>query len=185
MSWPPPAEGSRLSEVVVADAGPLIGLARIDRLSLLTALYGPVVIPESVRAELGLGLAGDRPGAKVLSTALASGAIQTRAMAQGHETALAGLRLLLDAGESAAILLAEQTGCRFLLIAERRGRQIAQRRGIPVVGLAGVLLAAKRFALLESVGPVLADLSQQGYRFAGGLVAEVLRLAGETRQPGD
>ena len=183
MSWPPPAEGSRLGEVVVADAGPLIGLARIDRLSLLTALYGPVVIPESVRAELGL--AGDRPGAKVLSTALASGAIQTRAMAQGHETALAGLRLLLDAGESAAILLAEQTGCRFLLIAERRGRQIAQRRGIPVVGLAGVLLAAKRFALLESVGPVLADLSRQGYRFAGGLVAEVLRLAGETRQPGD
>lgn len=183
MSWPPPAEGSRLSEVVVADAGPLIGLARIDRLSLLTALYGPVVIPESVRAELGL--AGDRPGAKVLSAALASGAIQTRALAQGHETALAGLRLLLDAGESAAILLAEETGCRFLLIDERRGREIARRRGIPVVGLAGVLLAAKRFSLLESVGPVLADLSQQGYRFAGGLVAEVLRLAGETRQPGD
>jgi len=169
--------------VVVADAGPLIGLARIDRLSLLTALYGPVVIPESVRAELGL--AGDRPGAKVLSAALASGAIQTRALAQGHEAALAGLRLLLDAGESAAILLAEETGCRFLLIDERRGREIARRRGIPVVGLAGVLLAAKRFSLLESVGPVLADLSQQGYRFAGGLVAEVLRLAGETRQPGD
>jgi predicted nucleic acid-binding protein len=183
VSWPPPAEGSRLSEVVVADAGPLIGLARIDRLSLLTALYGPVVIPESVRAELGL--AGDRPGAKVLSAALASGAIQTRALAQGHEAALAGLRLLLDAGESAAILLAEETGCRFLLIDERRGREIARRRGIPVVGLAGVLLAAKRFSLLESVGPVLADLSQQGYRFAGGLVAEVLRLAGETRQPGD
>ncbi len=183
MSWPPPAEGSRLGEVVVADAGPLIGLARIDRLSLLTALYGPVVIPESVRAELGL--AGDRPGAKVLSAALASGAIQTRALAQGHEAALAGLRLLLDAGESAAILLAEETGCRFLLIDERRGREIARRRGIPVVGLAGVLLAAKRFSLLESVGPVLADLSQQGYRFAGGLVAEVLRLAGETRQPGD
>jgi len=172
-----------LGEVVVADAGPLIGLARIDRLSLLTALYGPVVIPESVRAELGL--AGDRPGAKVLSAALASGAIQTRALAQGHEAALAGLRLLLDAGESAAILLAEETGCRFLLIDERRGREIARRRGIPVVGLAGVLLAAKRFSLLESVGPVLADLSQQGYRFAGGLVAEVLRLAGETRQPGD
>ena len=183
MSWPPPAEGSRLSKVVVADAGPLIGLARIDRLSLLTALYGPVVIPESVQAELGL--AGDRPGAKILSAALASGAIQTRALAQGHETALAGLRLLLDAGESAAILLAEETGCRFLLIDERRGREIARRRGIPVVGLAGVLLAAKRFSLLESVGPVLADLSHQGYRFAGGLVAEVLRLAGETRQPGD
>ncbi len=172
-----------MNGVVVADAGPLIGLARIDRLSLLTALYGSVVIPESVRAELGLD--ADRPGAKVLSTAFAEGAIQTRALTQGCETDLASLRLLLDAGESAAILLAEQTGCRFLLIDERRGREIARRRGIPVVGLAGVLLAAKRSARLESVGPVLADLAQQGYRLAGALVAEVLRLAGETDRQGD
>jgi predicted nucleic acid-binding protein len=85
----------------------------------------------------------------------------------------------LDAGEASAILLAEQTDCRFLLIDERRGREIARRRGLPVVGLAGVLLAAKQSGLLESVGPVLADLSRQGYRLANALVAEVLRLAGE------
>ncbi len=98
---------------------------------------------------------------------------------------MASLGLLLDAGESAAILLALETQCRFLLIDERRGRQIARRRGIPVVGLAGVLLAARQQGLLESVGSVLAALSRQGYRLADALVAEVLRLAGETGRKGE
>lgn len=171
-----------MNAVVVADAGPLIGLARIDRLSLLSRLYGSVVVPEAVLVELCVD--ADRPGSRVLSAALAEGFIQPRALAPGGEADMARLSLLLDAGESAAILLAEQTACRFLLIDERRGREIARRRGIPVVGLAGVLLAAKRSGLLESLGPVLADLSRQGYRLSDALVAEVLRLAGETGRRG-
>lgn len=167
-----------MSQVVVADAGPLIGLARIDRCALLAALYGAVLVPEAVLAELHAD--SDRPGSRVLSSALAQGVIQPRALAAGCEAELARLCLLLDGGEASAILLAEQTDCRFLLIDERRGREIARRRGVPVVGLAGVLLAAKRSGMLESVSPVLAELSRQGYRLADALVAEVLRLAGET-----
>ena len=172
-----------MSRVVVADAGPLIALARIDRLSLLITRYGAVAVPEAVLAELCVD--ADRPGSRVLSAALAKGDIQPRPLAPGGEADMARLSLLLDAGESAAILLAEQTGCRFLLIDERRGREIARRRGIPVVGLAGVLLAAKRSGLLEAVGPVLADLSRQGYRLSDALVTEVLHLAGETGRQGD
>jgi predicted nucleic acid-binding protein len=166
-----------VNTIVVADAGPLIGLARIDRFALLTSLYGPVLVPSPVLAELCAD--ADRPGSQVLSAALAQGAIQPRALVPGCEPELARLGLLLDAGEAAAILLSEQTDARFLLIDERRGREIARHRGVPVVGLAGVLLAAKRSGLLPSVGPMLADLSGQGYRLADALVAEVLRLAGE------
>ena len=166
-----------MNKVVVADAGPLIALARIDRLSLLASLYGSVLVPETVLVELRVD--SDRPGSRLLSAALARGLIQPQTLAQGCAAELARLRLLLDVGEAAAILLAEQADCRFLLIDERRGRDIARRRGLPVVGLAGVLLAAKRSDLLESVAPVLADLSRQGYRLASALVAEVLRLAGE------
>lgn len=166
-----------MNQVVVADAGPLIALARIDRLSLLASLYGSVLVPETVLVELCVD--SDRPGALVLSAALARGVIRPHALAEGCASELARLCLLLDAGEAAAILLAEQTDCRFLLIDERRGRDIARRRGLPVVGLAGMLLAAKRSGLLESVEPQLTDLSRQGYRLADALVAEVLRLAGE------
>ena len=158
-----------MHQVVVADAGPLIGLARIGRLSLLMALYGPVVVPPAVLAELNLD--ADRPGSRHLAAAFAQGAIQCLDLASGSEVELHRLGLLLDAGEASAILLAEQIPSRFLLIDERRG--------MPVVGLAGVLLAAQRSGLLDSVGMALTELSQQGYRLSDALVAEILRLAGE------
>jgi predicted nucleic acid-binding protein len=171
-----------VTAVVVADAGPLIGLARIGRASLLTSLYGSVVIPDPVLAELHLD--SDRPGARALSAALAAGAIRPQALPEGSAAELAHLCLLLDAGEASAILLAEQTTCRFLLIDERRGRQVARARGVPVVGLAGVLLAAKRSGLLRCVASTLADLAREGYRLSDALVSEVLRLAGEADSSG-
>ena len=57
-------------------------------------------------------------------------------------------------------------------------------RGIPVVGLAGVSLAAKRSGLLVSVVSALADLSREGYRLSDALVSEVSRLAGEAESAG-
>ena len=96
-----------MTAVVVADAGPLIGLARIDRLSVLASLYGSVLVPERVLAELHVD--SDRPGARALSAALAQGTIRQQALPEGSATELARLGLLLDAGEASAILLAEQT----------------------------------------------------------------------------
>ncbi|MCF8005639.1 MAG: DUF3368 domain-containing protein [Chromatiaceae bacterium] len=165
------------SGIVVADAGPLIALARVDQLSLLATLYGAVVIPERVLSELCLD--SHRPGARLLSDALTRGVLRTHPLPPDSEADLARLSCVLDAGESAAILLAQALACRFLLIDERRGRAMARRQGIPVVGVAGVLLAAKRRGLLETVKPVLLALSRQGYRLSDALVAEILRLAGE------
>ena len=69
--------------------------------------------------------------------------------------------------------------CRFLLIDERKGRAIASRRGVPVVGIAGVLLAAKKRGLIDVVVPILKNLEQAGYRISAGLTKEITRLAGE------
>lgn len=168
-----------MSRIVVADAGPLIGLARIDRIALLTTLYGPVTVPKAVLEELRVD--SDRPGARVLADALAAGSIEACAVPKDRTPDLERLSLLLDAGEAEAILLAQALVCRFLLIDERRGRAIARRHAIPVVGVAGVLLAAKRRGLLEQVEPVLSALSKTGYRLSDALVAEVLRLAGEMK----
>lgn len=167
-----------MTGVVVADAGPLIGLARIDCLSFLKSLYGTLAVPEAVLTELRLE--SGRPGSRVLAAAFSKGAIGVRTLAPGREAELARLCLGLDAGEASAILLAEQNRCRFLLIDERRGREVARRRGIPVVGLAGILLAAKRAGLLKAIRPVLEDLSRQGYRLSDALFAEVLNRAGES-----
>ena len=87
--------------------------------------------------------------------------------------------LVLDPGEAEAILLAEEVNCKFLLIDERKGRAIANRRGVPVVGIAGVLLAAKKRGLIDAVVPILKNLEQAGYRISAGLTKEIARLAGE------
>lgn len=43
------------SEVVIADASPFVHLDRIGRLDLLPAVYGHVVVPETIAAEVGRG----------------------------------------------------------------------------------------------------------------------------------
>lgn len=161
--------------MIIADAGPLIALARIQRLPLLQALYGNVLMPVAVQHELQLDT--PRPGAQVLTHAMAEGWL--RAQAVDNTAELASLSRLLDAGEAEAIVLAEQVTCQFLLIDDWHGRTVAKQRGVAVVGVAGILLAAKRQGLLAEIHPVLAELVTIGYRLSPQLVAEVLRLAGE------
>jgi len=116
--------------IVVADAGPLIGLARIDRLELLPALYGTVAIPQSVLSELRSD--SDRPGSRALKAALAEGAIEPRHPGSGCENELARLSRVLDAGEASAILLAEQLQARFLLIDDVGGARWPGLAGCPL-----------------------------------------------------
>ena len=147
-----------MTRVVVADTGPLIGLARVDKLDLVRSLYERVEVPAAVRDEFGID--SGRPGANVLSVALMQRWINVQwSQDLVVEPELAGL---VDPGEAQAIALAETRAARFLLIDDAKGRKLARRRGIPVVGVAGVLLAAKSRGILVSVAPVLRDLSSVG-----------------------
>ena len=125
--------------MIVADTGPLIALARVEQLDLLTRLYTRVVIPPAVRGELAIE--SERSGAAVLAAALKANRIVVQSALEPN--VIAELAQLLDPGEAEAIALAEQQAARFLLIDDGKGRGIARQRGIPVVGVAGVLLAAK------------------------------------------
>lgn len=159
----------------MADTGPLIALARIGRLDLLQRLYGRVAVPPAVESELAIG--SDRPGAKVLEGALDAGWLRVDAILDG--LGLQDLLMLLGRGEAEAIALAEQRQARLLIIDDARGRRIARSRGVPVAGVAGVLLVAKGRQEVEAVAPILRTLSDAGYRLAPLLVEKVLGAAGE------
>ena len=147
--------------MIVADAGPLIALARIQCLSLLQQLYGEVLIPAAVQRELQLGT--QRPGAQALTQAIDAGWLRVQTV--GDTPELTALSQPLDAGEAEAVLLAEQATCQFLLIDDWQGRTVAKQRGLSVVGIAGVLLAAKQRGLITEIHPVLTELVMIGYRF--------------------
>ena len=166
-----------MTGIVVADTGPLIALGRAGCLKLLHDLYKDVLIPPAVRDELHLG--SGRPGARQSAEAFEQGWLQVQEPSADSAQAVSDLMLVLDPGEAEAILLAEEVHCRFLLIDERKGRAIANRRGVPAVGIAGVLLVAKKRGLIDAVVPILKNLGQVGYRMSTGLTNEIARLAGE------
>ena len=160
---------------VVADTGPLIALARTDRLDLLHSLFRQVVIPPAVLGELAIG--SRRPGATVLAGALDTRWISVESVV--NRQVVRELGQILDPGEAEAIALAEQLEARFLLLDEAAGREVARRRGVPVIGVAGVLLAAKSRGAVTAVRPIIDEMSRAGYRLSARLVSGVLARAGE------
>lgn len=160
-----------MANSAVADAAPLIAFARLGMLAVLPQVLGEVVVPDTVAGEC---LAPGLPGADSLAQAFAAGLLTRHADAGGARPAFPQL----DAGETAAIHLAQQLSAA-VLIDERLGRAVARRLGLTVIGSLGVLIAGKRLGLVASVGATIAQMRRDGYYVGEPLVAEALRLAGE------
>jgi len=159
--------------IVVANAGPLIALARVGRFDLLQSLYGQLYIPPAVRDEVltsGFG----RPGAEEVGMASWIHIVDVRDV-----TAVQLLRERLDAGESEAIVLAIQLDASLLLIDEARGRRVAEARGLNKTGTIGTLIAAKKRGLILEVTPLLDDLRTAGFCMDEELYWMSQMLAGE------
>lgn len=167
--------GSDTPPPFVADAGPLIALARVERLLLLRRLFGNGLIPPAVHRECRTE--SGRPGANRVGQALSAGWLRVAPV--GDSDQLGGLLRVVDDGEAEAMALCLQQPTRFLLIDDAKGRKVARRVGIPVVGVAGVLLVAKSRGLLDAVSPVLDDLTGVGYRLSRRLIDGVRRSANE------
>ena len=168
-------------KLVVADAGPLIGLATIGGLSWLQRLFRNVLIPEAVATELCLD--SRMPGAVALAAARDEGWLKVVPVPDVPRRLLS----TVDRGEAAAIVLAGQRSVP-LLIDESRGRIAARSEGVQVFGSGAVLLRAKEKGLIREIRPSLDALAQAQYRLSEALRHEILRLAGEARsgaiQPG-
>lgn len=159
--------------IVVSNSGPLIALAQINRLALLSDLYQIIIIPEAVHVEVS-GQGNERPGANFVRSASWIEAVTVE-----NQLAVALLRQRLDPGESEAIVLAIEQNADLLLMDERRGRQIAQAQGVVTSETLGVLLAAKQAGRLGKVTPVLDDLRGAGFRMGWQLYQQIKITAGE------
>jgi predicted nucleic acid-binding protein len=120
---------------VVADATPLIVLAKIGLLDLLPKLHPLVHISTEVYDEVvvaGHGL----PGASQVAQAKW---IEVKPMQRSSDLSEAQSRFGLGLGELSTILLAKEIGARMVLIDETRGRRLAKEEGLDVLGTVGIL----------------------------------------------
>jgi len=147
--------------IVVSNSSPLIALARIGRLNLLTSLFKQILIPAEVQHEVtvvGRGLAG----AEEVRNA---NWIEVKAHKSPADPSLTQACQNLGAGERGAILLAKSLPADLVLLDEWKARHVAQAAGLPIMGCLGVLEAGARKSLVANLRQAYVDLLRQGIRF--------------------
>jgi predicted nucleic acid-binding protein len=138
--------------IVVADASPLHYLILVDQIALLERLYGSVFVPEAVAAELRAARA---PALVRAWMAEPPPWVQIVLVSSDEAASVVGW---LDAGERAAIALAERIRAGLILIDDAEGKAEATRRKFRVTGTLGVLRAGADEGVID-VPDVLARLS--------------------------
>jgi predicted nucleic acid-binding protein len=172
----------RTVQAIIADAGPLIALARINRLKLLHSLYGKVIVPSVVWLEMtSAGAFGD---IKAIQFAQTKAWLEIAVEELNLNVDPASPLWIIDAGERAAITLAlefQQNGTEPLLILDdAAARASAKIFSLPMIGTLGVLMRAKSLGFLTAVIPLVVELRNSGYFFSEALISSVAERTGES-----
>ena len=152
--------------IVVSDTSAISALLKIGRADLLSKLYGEVFVPQAVKNEL------------LVAHPVIPGFFRVVPIA--NQNLFARLRAEIDGGEAEAIVLAMELKADNLLIDEVRGRRVAIREGVHIIGLLGVILECKVRGLIPSVKQIIGELEGKTYfRIADPLKTAILHEAGE------
>jgi predicted nucleic acid-binding protein len=153
--------------IVVADASPIHYLILIDAVHALSRLFEKVYVPVEVRNEL----------VRERTPAIVRNWIERppkwMEIMAAPVTYDEGSLAALDAGERAAILLAESIRADLLLIDERIGARQARTRGLAVTGTLGLLELASKAGLLR-LRDVFPRLQKTNFRYPIGALEKLL-----------
>jgi predicted nucleic acid-binding protein len=155
----------------VADTSPICYLILIGEIDLLPKVFTQVLAPQAVLAEL---LHEDAPAAV---RGWASNLPSWICVKELPLLATSGLEKL-QAGEQAAILLAESIKADIILLDEKAARRIAAARGLRVTGILGVLGEAATRGLVE-LAPAIDRLRMTNFRSSPALLKATLDRFGK------
>jgi len=161
---------------VISDTSAITNLAAIHNLQLLLQLYSQVMIPEAVYRELA-DIEPPVPG--TLEVQRASW-LEVREIVNREVVERLQDEVRLDSGESEAIAVALELNADMLLIDERRGRAKADRLGVRITGLLGILVEAKQKNLIVAVKPLIDELiAKSEFRVSSALYSQILNVVDE------
>lgn len=154
--------------IVISDTSPILYLLLINQLDLLPHLYSTLIIPDVVQAEM------QATGAPVVLQEWIANPpqwLEIRTVPPGNYAPLQRLQ----AGEQAAILLAQSLQADLLIVDDLAARQIAQQLGIKITGLLGILGEAGRREWIDFPETLKQLLQATNFRVSPQLVEDLLK----------
>ncbi len=150
--------------IVVSDTTPVISLMKVGQMELLQQLFGVVYIPEAVYRELTDNEAFSEEVRMVQECEF----LYVKKVDNGKSVTILQNFTGLDAGESEAIILADEMHSDVLLMDEHRGRQVAKKLGITITGTIGILMQAFDEGMLtrDDVERCIERLKESGIRIS-------------------
>lgn len=156
-----------MSRIVVADTSPVLYLYLVGQIELLPNLFTEIHIPHAVLNELGHPAAPESLRSWALSRPLWLNVHPDPDFSDAETSRL-------DAGERAAIALAEQLPAELLLMDERKGVRVALGKGLEVTGTLGILDRAARRGLID-IADCVERLKRTNFRYRPEMLSRLLR----------
>ncbi len=155
--------------MIVSDSTAIITLINIDEFKLLEFFTQKIIMPEEVYDEIST----KKDAKNFLDKQIETKFIEV--LPYGNPLLFDELRISLDKGESAAIVLATEKNMP-LLIDEKKGRQVARNMGVEIVGLIGIIrfLYQREEISREKTRLLLEKLDASSFRVSKKLIDLVL-----------
>lgn len=150
---------------VIADASALICLGWVDQLQILPAVFGRIVVPPAVAAEV----THRQPALPAW--------IDVREPRRPLDHRVVTARL--GAGETEVLCLGLELDGAWLILDDAQARALARELGLRMLGTAAVLVEAKRAGFLARVRPTLDVLMAKGFRLDRKVYDRILTAADE------
>lgn len=160
--------------MVVCDTSPLLILAKVGRLRLLSTLYETVKIPTAVLDEVNARQGADTEAIQQWR--------RTRniAIREPSEASLHSLPEELGDGERSAIALGIELNADLVILDDQQGRQIARAKELSVTGTIGVLVEGRATGHIDSLRRELDRVVEAGLWISESFYERLLREFGES-----
>ena len=155
----------------VVNASPLIVLAKIDKLDLLTHLADELLVPQAVVDEINAGPEVDAARAFLASSPLPVVEVSAHPIILGWD---------LGSGETAVLSYAFDHPEWKVVIDDGAARRCARSLGVSMIGTLGVILKARQSGLIPAAAPLLRALQAHGFRLDDRVIrAALMATVGE------
>lgn len=157
--------------LVIADSGPIFSLALIDKLDILNSLFDEVKIPQAVWEEITFD------SSKADYQTIFSFFKNRIQRIKGFNE----LIIIMDSGESESVMLYKEMQADFLLIDDKKARNIAENFGVNCIGVIGLLAVAKDRGVIKKLKPLFETFLRNKRFYSLELLNAILIKAGEDR----